>query len=392
MKIAFLGENYFPTLGGIQEHIYHLARDMMGRGHEVRVLTGLPQVDAWRGPRDEPWVRRVGRARSYSVMGSRTTFTFGPAVAWRLRRALRQEQFDLVHVHAPCDMGLPLLLYPLYRGPVVATLHSPMNDPSLLRWLAAPYYRFVLRRCCDAVIAVSDAARTAMGRYAEFESRLVPNGVDGAALARGKPLPRFLDGLTNILMMGRLEPRNGPDILIQALPRILERRPDVRLLVAGAGKDGTADYQAMVPSAVRDRVVFLGAVYDERPDIYASASLCVVPARSGSFSIIVLEALAAGVPVVATPFVAGWQRERHWKPVRVSPDFSPESLAETVLQALADDPSARIAQGRELVRGFDWKEIGRRVEMVYHDVLAARARYAKAVGSPRAQRRSRQSS
>jgi phosphatidylinositol alpha-mannosyltransferase len=378
MKIAFLAENYFPTLGGIQEHIYHLARNMMARGHEVRVLTGLPQVDVWRGPRDEGWVRRVGRARRYSVMGSRTTLTFGPAVAWRLRRALRDENFDLVHVHAPCDLGLPALLYPLYRGPVVATLHSPMNDPSMLRWLAAPYYQWVLRRGCDAVISVSDAARTAMGRYARFDSRLVPNGVDGAVLASGKPIPRFLDGLTNILMLGRLEHRNGPDILLAALPRILAARPDVRLLVAGEGKNGTADYAALVPPPLRERVVFLGAVYDERPDLYASARLCVLPARSGSFSIIVLEALAAGVPVVATPFVAGWQQERHWRPVRVTPDFSAEGLAATVLEALSEDPGPRIEEGREVARSYDWTEISRQVEMVYDDVLASRARYAKA--------------
>jgi phosphatidyl-myo-inositol alpha-mannosyltransferase len=383
MKIALLGENYFPTLGGVQEHIYHLARHLMARGHEVRVLTGLPQVDAWRGPRDEPWVRRVGRARRYSVMGSRTTFTFGPAVAWRLRRTLREEAFDLVHVHAPCDMGLPALLWPLYRGPVVATLHSPMNDASWTRWLAAPYYQYVLRRCCDAVISVSDAARTAMGRYARFDCRLVPNGVDAAALSGGKPLPRFLDGYTNILMLGRLEPRNGPDILFAALPQILARRPDVRLLVAGDGKNGIADHQAMVPPEVRDRVVFLGPVYDERPDIYASASLCVVPARSGSFSIIVLEALAAGVPVVATPFVSSWQKERHWEPVKVSPDFSPQSLAETVLDALDEDPGPRIAQGRAVAQAFDWSEVGRQVEVVYNDVLAARARYATSLKGAR---------
>jgi phosphatidyl-myo-inositol alpha-mannosyltransferase len=381
MKIALLAENYFPTLGGIQEHVHHLARTLMERGHDVRVLTGLPQVDVWRGPRDEPWVQRLGRARRYSVMGSRTTFTFGPAVAWRLRRALRQESFDLVHVHAPCDMGLPALLYPLYRGPVVATLHSPMNDPSVLRWLAAPYYQYVLRRCCDAVISVSDAARVAMGRYARFDSRLVPNGVDAEALSSGQPIPRFLDGMTNILMLGRLEPRNGPDIMLAALPRILARRPDVRLLIAGEGKNGTADYEALVPPELRSRVVFLGAVYEERADLYATARLCVVPARSGSFSIIVLEALAAGVPVVATPFVPGWENERHWRPLQVSPDFSPEALSETVLGALAEDPGARIAHGRDVVRSYDWKEISRQVEMVYDDVIASRARYAKAVGS-----------
>lgn len=370
MKIAYLAENYFPTLGGVQEHIYHLARHMRAAGHDAQVLTGLPDVDVWRGPRDEAWVRRVGRARRYSVMGSRTTFTFGPSVLRQLKQVLRDERFDLVHVHAPCDMGLPMLLYPLYRGPVVATLHSPMNDPSPLRWLAAPYYGRVLRRCA-AVLSVSEAARAAMARYARFDSQIVPNGVDTAALAAGQPLARFRDGKTNVLMLGRLEPRNGPDIMFQALPRLLARHPNVRLLVAGEGKDGIASHEAMVPAEVRDRVVFLGAVYQERADVYATADLVVLPARSGSFSIIILEALAAGRPVVSTPFVNGWQNERHFRPVRVASDFTPEAVADTVAAALAEGPGGRVAEGQAIAREFDWSVVAGRVAEVYRRVLAS---------------------
>jgi phosphatidyl-myo-inositol alpha-mannosyltransferase len=370
MKIAYLAENYFPTLGGVQEHIYHLTRHMRRAGHDAQVLTGLPDVDVWRGPPDAGWVRRVGRSRRYSVMGSRTTFTFGPSVLRRLRQLLHDERFDLVHVHAPCDMGLPMLLYPLYRGPVVATLHSPMNDPSPLRWLAAPYYGRVLRRCA-AVLSVSEAARAAMARYARFDSQIVPNGVDTAALAAGKPLERFRDGKTNVLMLGRLEPRNGPDIMFQALPRLLARHPNVRLLVAGEGKNGTAEHEAMVPPEVRDRVVFLGAVYEERADVYATADLVVLPARSGSFSIIILEALAAGRPVVSTPFVMGWQNERHFRPVRVAQDFTPEAVADTVAEALAEDPVSRIVEGRAIAREFDWSAVAARVAEVYRKVLGA---------------------
>ena len=91
----------------------------------------------------------------------------------------------------------------------------------------------------------------------------------------------------------------------------------------------------MVPPEVREQVVFLGAVYEERADVYATADLVVLPARSGSFSIIILEALAAGRPVVSTPFVKGWQNERHFRPVRVAPDFTPEAVADTVAEALA---------------------------------------------------------
>jgi phosphatidylinositol alpha-mannosyltransferase len=374
VKIALVGENYYPTLGGIQEHIHHVARYLLGRGHQVNVLTGLPTVDRWRGPPDEPWVRRVGPARTYRVIGSRTTLTFGPQVASNLGRILAAEAYDLVHVHGPCDFGLPSLLYPLYRGPIVATLHSPMNDSSPLRWLAAPWYRYVLGRRASAVISVSEAARAAMGRYVSFEHRVVPNGVDSAALGAGKPLPRFQDGKTNLLMLGRLEPRNGPDIMFAALPKVLARRPDVRLLVAGEGLNGIALHQAMVAADLRDKVVFLGAVYEERADVYASARLCVIPARSGTFSIIVLEALAAGVPVVTTPFVKGWQQEPHFAPVRVCGDFTPDTLADGILAALDEDPAPRIAAGREVARRFDWKEVGAKVEAVYEEVLARRAR------------------
>ncbi|HEY0712811.1 MAG TPA: hypothetical protein VGF45_09075, partial [Polyangia bacterium] len=89
MKVGLLAENYFPTLGGIQEHVHHLALNLIRNGHEVRVLTGSPSGCPWKGPRDESWVLRLGRARVYNALGSRTTATFGPGVALNLWRTLR---------------------------------------------------------------------------------------------------------------------------------------------------------------------------------------------------------------------------------------------------------------------------------------------------------------
>lgn len=371
-KIALLSENYYPTLGGIQEHIHHLALYLMGQGHQVRVITGSPHVPRWCGPTDKDWVLRVGKSCRYSVMGTSTTLTLGPRVAWKLREILRKERFDLVHVHGPCDFGLPMLLYPQYSGALVATLHSPINNPSPLRKLAAPYYRWVLGHM-DKIVSVSQAARAAMGCYARFESDIVPNGVDARALGRGTPMARFRDGSTNILMLGRLEPRNGPDIVFEALQPLLKTRPNIRLIVAGEGRNGTREHELMVPREVRHRVVFLGSVYEERADVYASADLCVVPARSGTFSIIVLEALAAGVPIVTTPFVKGYERERHFEPVTVCRDFSPQTMAVTIDGALGADQTARVRAGKKIASEFDWSLVGRRVERIYREALATRA-------------------
>jgi len=121
LRIAILGENYYPTVGGIQEHIRHQALFLRARGHHVRVITGMPRTGVWSGPKDEEWVVRVGASTKYRTMGTSTTFTLGPAVADRLARTFREERFDVLHVHGPFDFGLPLLAYLTFRGPKVAT-------------------------------------------------------------------------------------------------------------------------------------------------------------------------------------------------------------------------------------------------------------------------------
>ncbi|MDX2019932.1 MAG: glycosyltransferase family 4 protein [Deltaproteobacteria bacterium] len=373
MKVALLCENYYPTLGGIQEHVYHLAQGLRRVGVDAKVITGLPRVKQWRGPRDEDWVLRVGSGTRYGALGTASASTFGPRVAWNLHKTLARERFDLVHVHGPSDVGLPVLLYLLSNLPTIATLHSPMNDMARVRRLFRGFYRWSMARH-QAVIAVSEAARLAMGKLVTFDSEVIPNGVDVRAMSSGKPMQRYRDGKFNILMLGRLEPRNGPDLMFNALPEILKVHPDVRLLVAGEEKpSGTERHKAMVPQAARDNVVFLGSVFEERPDVYATADLCVLPARAGTFSIILLEALAAGKPVVATPFVQACRKDKHWATVTLSDDISTESLVRALVPAIAeakrDGASERVRQGREIVQAFDWSAVCGKVLGVYERVL-----------------------
>jgi phosphatidylinositol alpha-mannosyltransferase len=369
MKIAIVGENYYPTVGGIQEHIYHQARFLRAAGHDARVVTGLKKVPRWIGPRDEDWVIRVGDSVRFGTMGTFTDLTIGPRVAARMRRLFETEKFDLVHVHGPNDFGLPLLTYLFYKGPIVATLHSAFHH-SPGRTIAAPWYRWVMRHT-DAVIAVSPLAAATMGRYADFDATVIPNGVQVADFAAGRRMKAFDDGRKNIVYLGRLEPRNGPDLLLAALPAVVAAHPDVRLLLAGAGPMD-AELRAQLPEALRDRVHFLGLVDNEaRPDLYASADAFVIPARfGGTFSIMVLEALAAGVPIVATPFVDPEHRDEHWTPVRLTRDYTPEAIAEGLVEVLGQDPAERVALGRRVVGEYDWNRVGQRILGVYEKVLA----------------------
>lgn len=369
MKIAIIGENYYPSVGGIQEHIYHQATYLRSMGHDARVVTGLTKVPHWIGPRDEDWVIRVGDSVRFGTMGTYTDLTIGPRVAARMRRLFAEEKFDLVHVHGPNDFGLPLLTYLMYNGPIVATLHSAFKH-TVARTVAAPWYRHVLRRS-DVVIAVSPLAAATMQRYADFSATIIPNGVQTADFANGQRLKEYDDGRKNIIYLGRLEPRNGPDLLLAALPEIVRAYPTVRLLLAGAGPMD-ADLRASLSPELRNNVVFLGLVENNaRPDIYKSADVFVIPARfGGTFSIMVLEGLAAGVPIVATPFVDKCHRDAHWDPVRMTSDYTPMAIANGIIEALGADNSARVATGLRIVQEYDWARVGERIvgayESLYH--------------------------
>jgi phosphatidylinositol alpha-mannosyltransferase len=247
----------------------------------------------------------------------------------------------------------------MFPGPKVLTLHNAsFPDTPWRRW-AAPYYRWVFRRAA-AVIAVSEAAAQALGRYAHFRSTIIPNGID-VSYWQAAPSPRYLRPTTrNIVCLGRLEPRNGPDIAVDAFARLAATFPDVRLLMAGDGAM-LRDLQARVPAHLRGRVEFLGAVYDQRPELLASSSVFLLPARAVSFSIMVLEAFAAGLPVVALPALGTDRAGDHWSNVIVARENSVEAFAEAVAQTLTVDQTERVARGRRIAETFGWDVIADRI-------------------------------
>jgi phosphatidylinositol alpha-mannosyltransferase len=369
LRVGIVAESYFPSLGGIQEHVRHLRNLLWRQGVEVTILTGCPAPSTGTspvGPEDaERGVIRVGRARTFRSGGTVTEVTIGPRAAYSFHRALRQGQFDLLNIHGPCDFGLAFWGLSMFRGPKVLTLHSCFPDARWRRRVAA-YYRWVFRRAA-AVIAVSEATAQSMSRYADFQSTIIPNGID-AAYWRASPTPRYLrPGMRNLVYLGRLEERNGPDVAIAAFARIAPLFPDLRLLMAGDGplRHGL---QAQVPPQLRGRVEFLGAVYDERPELFASSSVFLLPARAVGFSIMVLEAFAAGLPVVALPAYGTDRAGEHWSNVIVARDNTAEAFAASLMDTLQRDQGVRIARGHAIAEAFDWARIGGRILDVFQRV------------------------
>jgi phosphatidylinositol alpha-mannosyltransferase len=373
LRVGLVAESYYPTLGGVQEHVRNLRNVLGHRGVEVTVLTGRPDVAAAPGPADaDERVIRLGRAHIFRTGGTFTQATISPVAAYNLHRVLRDGRFDLLNIHGPCDFGLAFWALSMFQGPKVLTLHNAEFPDAPWRHRIAPYYRWVFRRAA-AVIAVSEATAQSMGRYADFKANIIPNGID-VPYWRASSSPRYLrPGVRNLVYLGRLEERNGPEVAIDAFTQLAGSFSDVRLLMAGDGPMRQA-LEARVPPHLRERVDFLGAVFDQRPELFASSSVFLLPARAVGFSIMVLEAFAAGLPVVALPALGADRAGDHWANVILARDGSAEAFAAAVADTLRHDQSERIARGRAIAETFDWQRVGDRILDVFERVVGPRAR------------------
>lgn len=376
MKVGILCENYFPTLGGEQEHVLNLRRHLESPGDgsdpvDVRVIVPHVAHERWHGPKDDAHVLRPARSIRIHGEGSASQVTITPSAYGALRALFARERFDLLHIHAPVDIGLSAWALWTFDGPIVGTIHSYFTH-TWKRNLIAPWYRYVMRRM-TRIIAVSESARDAMARYARFDSTIIGNGVDCDAFQSGRPIPRFADGMTNILSVGRLEPRNGIDVIIDAFALLARDQPGLRLLLAGEGPF-RQQYEAQArrwPASIASRVVFLGAVWHERADLYASAHCFALGARKASFSILLLEALAAGLRVAALPGEGTSRAGDHWSLAEMARWDTPDAYAEALQRALAPSTPDAAARARAMARRHDWRVVVPRIRRVYDAALGA---------------------
>lgn len=369
LRIAVVSQAYHPAVGGVTEHVDATVRVLRDRGHEVTVITSRFA----RGEREEPGVLRIGRNVVIPYNGAENNMTVGMGLPRRLAGILERGRFDVIHTHCPLSPVLPLLTLRLARCPVVGTFHSVSSDLPfrMFRGPLLPLYRRI-----DQILAVSEPARRCVERYFPGPLEIVPNGVDHGRFRPGLPrLDRYDDGTPNILFVGRFDPRKGlPDLMVACAVLAREGLP-FRLILVGDGQL-RGQVERLARGALEGRVHFEGRVGHERlPRYYASADIFCSPARDGeSFGLVLLEAMASGVPIVATD-LAGYRTvltpEREGL---MAPPRDPAALA-AALRRLLTDPGLRArmgAQGIETARAYGWGRIVDRLETIYYS-LAARA-------------------
>jgi phosphatidylinositol alpha-mannosyltransferase len=321
----------------------------------------------------ESWVRGIGRPLDLTYNASSAPIDPRPWSAAQVRAELRGFRPDVVHVHEPFAPSTTLWAVLTSPAPVVATFHSGATRSRLFD-VAAPVLRVLARRLAVRV-AVSRAAAHFAGSRLGGPFEMVPNGLDVGRFADATPRLDLagLEGV-KLLFCGRLDERKGFPVAVEAFELLLQSRPSLRLVVAGDGPDRAA--ADLLPADARRRVTMLGAVpHDDLPPVHTACDLFLGTAVGGeSFGYVLAEAMAAGLPVVASDIPGYDEVITNEVDGLLVPPRDPAAVAATAARVL-DDPAlaARLSGGgRDRVRSFDWSTVVTRLEELYE--RAARLR------------------
>jgi phosphatidyl-myo-inositol alpha-mannosyltransferase len=362
MRIGIVCPYSWDIPGGVQAHVRDLAEKLLALGHTVSVLAPGDEDSA-----DLPsYVVAAGKAVPIPYNGSVARLQFGVVSAARVRRWLRDGDFDVVHVHEPAPPSLSLLTCMIHDGPLVATFHvatARSRFLSMFDSVLQPFLEKIAGR-----IAVSPAARKVIVEHLGGDAVVIPNGVAVSHFRNAQPFDGFPRRGGTIGFIGRYdEPRKGMDVLIEALPAVAATRPQVRLMVAGRGD--AEDFLEALPPGVAHRVQLLGQVSEEdKARLLRSVDVyCAPNTGQESFGVILLEAMAARTAIVASDIqafrrvLAGGAAGRQFTP------GDPAALAEALGDVL-DDAALRaelVAAADVAVAPFDWDVIVADVLRVY---------------------------
>jgi phosphatidyl-myo-inositol alpha-mannosyltransferase len=322
MRVGMVSPYSLSVPGGVQGQIMGLARELRRMGIECRVLAPCD------GPPPDTFVTPLGNSLPTSANGSVAPLAPDPSAVLRTIRALRDEEFDVLHLHEPFAPGPPQTATLLHPAPIIATFHAA-GDSAAYRYLKGPI-KAAAKNVVHWVAVSKDAAdlvhRSLGGTY-----EILFNGVEVDAYRAAEPWPA--SGPT-ILFCGRHEERKGLDVLLRAMAAM---PADTRLWVAGTGPD--TERLRREHSADR-RVEFIGQISDAEKfrRLRGAHVFCAPALRGESFGVVLLEAMAAGTPVVASGIDGYRNVATHDVDALLVPPGDPMALAAALRQALGDEP------------------------------------------------------
>lgn len=365
-KIALVSPYDHAFHGGVADHINSLAAQFREWGHTVKIVAPCKSADAID---DEDFIP-MGRAVPIPSGGSIARVSLSVWLKPQIKQMLEREAFDVVHFHEPfaglISKDMLSLINPA-ESTAIGTFHTYEGTRLYkigAKHLAMPYFRMLQGR-----IAVSRPAHEFISRHFPGEYDIIPNGIQVDDFANAEPFEHLKsDGMVNLLFLSRLEKRKGLKYLLGAFSKLKWDWPNLRLLVAGSGKPDADSLRIISERNLQD-VVFLGRVSDEdKFRYYKTADIYCAPATGReSFGIVLLEAMAAGAPIVASAIEGYSSVITHGREGLLTPPKDEDALADAIATLLVDPQLRRRLSmaGSMNVQNYRWERVARRVMDCY---------------------------
>jgi phosphatidylinositol alpha-mannosyltransferase len=374
MNIVLVSPYDITYPGGVSEHVSALARGLVSRGHTVHVLAVCSQQQPHLSPLVRPVTTTVLRV---SAGGTVARIGISPLSYFRIKKILHSMAVDVVHLQEPLVPGLNwwslLLATRLPETVTIGTFHAFREDSNGMCQLGLPVLNPLFSKL-DALIAVSEAAQEFASRWFPGDYTIIPNGIELERFGSNICRPRPESHAATILFVGRLEKRKGFETLFEAFTQLKFRNPLVRLEVVGPIDDRKRQfYQRIAHSRGVTDIEFTGYIPPRQlPAYYQNADIFCAPAVGDeSFGIVLLEAMAAGLPVVASD-IAGYRSVvASGQEGILVPPARPEALARA-LQYLIEQPQQRSdmgLRGQQKAKNYSWDSIVEQTVAVYVDTF-----------------------
>lgn len=358
MRIGLICPYSLTIPGGVQGQVLGLARSLRTIGHEVRVLGPCD------GPPPDAGVTPLGRSVPTAANGSVAPIAPDPSAQLRTIRALRDEDFEIVHLHEPIAPGPTMTALLFATAPMVGTFHAAGESAAYkyLGWGLKRMAKRLARR-----VAVSPDAEALAGAALGGDYELLFNGIEVDRFAVGDPHPT--DGPT-IFFLGRHEPRKGLDVLLAALADL---PLEVRVWVGG---DGPQSAELRERHGNDPRIEWLGRISDaERAARMRGCTVyCSPSVRGESFGMVLLEAMASGCALVASDLDGHRNVATDGVDALLAPVGEPAALAKALRRVL-DDSALReelVAGGRRRADELSMARLAERYTEIYRSVTVGR--------------------
>ncbi|HHB90688.1 MAG TPA: glycosyltransferase [Anaerolineae bacterium] len=366
MRILHIYKDYHPVLGGIENHLRWLAEAQAARGHDVTVLVTNP-AGMRTVVREENGVRVIRAARFATVASTPLSLSL-PAI-------LAREKPDIVHLQFPYPVG-EVSQWLLRRAPTVISYQSDVVRQATILRFYNPLLKRVLQQAARILASSPNYIQSSPWlRPLAHKCTVVPLAIDVQrfSIPRHDEVARIRQRFPGplLLFVGRLRYYKGLDYLIRAMKHV-----DATLLIIGTGPEAARLGAMSYELGLAQKIHFLGDIGDTLlPAYYQAADVFVLPAshRSEAFGIVLLEAMAAGTPLISTELGTGtsWVNQDGVTGLVTRPR-DPTALVEAIHTLLRDD-TLRHAMGeraRQRARSeFDLPVLVERVERVYEEVL-----------------------